>query len=142
MGKNNKTSPHLAQARARAAQGVTDHLGEHCILPAAPVAAAREPVRSSRSLRASHDQRRRAAGDAVARASAEKARIKDLEREPSDLRRASQRLKTAQARIAQAKLDRAFGEGRRSSVISARASGTSRSAAWRRSPRPTCVSAG
>ncbi|WP_416361518.1 transposase [Leisingera sp.] len=85
--KKNTTSPYPAEFRERAVQMVIEHLDGYRSLTAAV---------------------RDIAGKEAGPTSAEKTRIKKLERENRELRQANEILKKASACFAQAELDRPF----------------------------------
>ena len=103
-----RTSPYPAELRERAVQMVVDHLDSYRSLTAALSDIARKLGCSSDSLRVWYKQAQREAGKEAGPASAEKARIKELEREVRELRQAKEILKKASAYFAQAELDRPF----------------------------------
>jgi len=106
--KKHRTSPYPAEFRERAVQMVLDHLESYRSLTAAVSDIARKLGCSSDSLRVWYKQAQRDAGKEAGPTSAEKARIKELEREVRELRQAKEILKKASAYFAQAELDRPF----------------------------------
>ena len=106
--KNHRTSPYPAEFRERAVQMVVDHLESYRSLTAAVSDIARKLGCSSDSLRVWYSRAQRDAGKEAGPTSAEKARIKELEREVRELRQANEILKKASAYFAQAELDRPF----------------------------------
>lgn len=106
--KKNTTSPYPAEFRERAVQMVIDHLDSYASLTAAVRDIAAKLGCSPDSLRVWYKQARRDAGKEAGPTSAEKTRIKELERENRELRQANEILKKASAYFAQAELDRPF----------------------------------
>jgi transposase len=106
--KKNTTSPYPAEFRTRAVQMVVDHLGSYGSLTAALTDIAGKLGCSPDSLRVWYKQAQRDAGKEAGPTSAEKARIKELEREVRELRQANEILKKASAYFAQAELDRPY----------------------------------
>ena len=106
--KKNTTSPYPAEFRTRAVQMVVDHLGSYGSLTAAVADIAGKLGCSPDSLRVWYKQAQRDAGKEAGPTSAEKARIKELERENRELRQANEILKKASAYFAQAELDRPY----------------------------------
>jgi len=106
--KKNTTSPYPAEFRTRAVQMVVDHLGSYGSLTAAVTDIAGKLGCSPDSLRVWYKQAQRDAGREAGPTSAEKARIRELERENRELRQANEILKKASAYFAQAELDRPF----------------------------------
>ena len=99
--KNHRTSPYPAEFRERAVQMVVDHLDGYRSLTAAVGDIARKLGCSPDSLRVWYKQARRDAGREAGPTSADKARIKELEREVRELRQANEILKKASAYFAQ-----------------------------------------
>tara|TARA_R110000751_G_scaffold32454_1_gene81608 strand:- start:1261 stop:1533 length:273 start_codon:yes stop_codon:yes gene_type:complete len=87
---------------------VADHLEGYSSLTAAVRDIAQKLGWSPDSLRVWYKQARRDAGQEAGPTSAEKARIRELEREVRELRQANEILKKASAYFAQAELDRPF----------------------------------
>ncbi|SMX50670.1 Transposase [Maliponia aquimaris] len=106
--KKNTTSPYPVEFRERAVQMVIDHLDGYRSLTAAVRDIAGKLGCSPDSLRVWYKQAQRDAGTEAGPSSAEKARIKELERENRELRQANEILKKASACFAQAELDRPF----------------------------------
>ena len=120
--KTHRTSPYPAEFRERAVQMVLDHLESYRSLTAAVSDIARKLGCSSDSLRVWYKQSQRDSGKEAGPTSAEKARIKELEREVRELRQANEILSeedrenvrgtfsptSASAYFAQAELDRPF----------------------------------
>ncbi|UWQ82727.1 IS3 family transposase [Leisingera caerulea] len=95
--KKNTTSPYPAEFRERAVQMVIDHLDGYRSLTAAVRDIAGKLGCSPDSLRVWYKQAQRDAGKEAGPTSAEKARIKELERENRELRQANEILKKASA---------------------------------------------
>jgi transposase-like protein len=106
--KKNRTSPYPAEFRERAVQMVVDHLDGYRSLTAAVHDIAQKLGCSPDVLRVWYKQAQRDVGKEEGPSSAEKARIKELERENRELRQANEILKKASAYFAQAELDRPF----------------------------------
>jgi len=106
--KRQRTSPYPAAFRARAVGMVVDHLGSYPSLTAAVSDIAQKLGCSSDSLRVRYKQALRDAGREAGATTAEKARIRELERGNRELRQANEILKKASAYFAQAELDRPF----------------------------------
>ena len=106
--KKNTTSPYPAEFRERAVQMVVDHLDSYASLTAAVRDIAAKLGCSPDSLRVWYKQARRDAGKEAGPTSAERVRIRELERENRELRQANEILKKASAYFAQAELDRPF----------------------------------
>jgi transposase len=87
---------------------VDDHLENYRSLTAAVTDIAQKLGCSSDSLRVWYKQARRDVGKQTGQTSAEKLRIKELERELREVRQANEILKKASAYFAQAELDRPF----------------------------------
>ncbi len=87
---------------------VIDHLESYASLTGAVRDIAGKLGCSPDSLRVWYKQARRDTGKEAGLTSAEKARIKELERENRELRQANEILKKASAYFAQAELDRPF----------------------------------
>ena len=103
MTKTRKYSPEVRQ---RAVRMVQEHRGEYASLWVAVESIASKSGCIPQTL---HEWVKRSEIDSGKRdglSSADKARIKDLEREVKELRRANEILKTASAFFAQAELDR------------------------------------
>ena len=120
--KKNTTSPYPAEFRERAVQMVVDHLDSYASLTAAVRDMAAKLGCSPDSLRVWDKQSRRDTGRLPGPSTAEKARIRELERENHELRQGeagqqtvrwtvfptNEILKKASACFAQAELDRPF----------------------------------
>ena len=106
--KKNTTSPYPAEFRERAVQMVIDHLDSYANLTAAVRDIAAKLGCSPDSLRVWYKQSQRDTGRLPGPSTAEKARIRELEREVRELRQANEILKKASAYFAQAELDRPF----------------------------------
>jgi transposase len=106
--KKNTTSPYPAEFRERAVQMVIDHLDSYASLTAAVRDIAAKLGCSPDSLRVWYKQSQRDTGRLPGSSTAEKALIKELERENRELRQANEILKKASAYFAQAELDRPF----------------------------------
>lgn len=91
--KKNTTSPYPAEFRERAVQMVIDHLDGYRSLTAAVRDIAGKLGCSPDSLRVWYKQAQRDAGKEAGPTSAEKTRIKELERENRELRQANEILK-------------------------------------------------
>lgn len=103
MGRPSKYSPEL---RERAIRLVFDHAGDHSSQWAAIRSVAEKIGCPVEVLRRWVRQAERDAGDRPGLSTDERARLKQLERENADLKRANDILKTASAYFAQAVLDR------------------------------------
>jgi transposase-like protein len=102
-----KTSkPYSPEFRARAVRLVAEHRDEYRSEAAAYAAIASKLGCSPDGLREWVRQAQRDGGERPGPTSAEKARIKELERENRELRQANEILKKASAYFAQAELDR------------------------------------
>ena len=106
--KKTTTSPYPAEFRERAVQMVIDHLDSYASLTAAVRDIAAKLGCSPDSLRVWYKQSQRDTGRLPGPSTAEKVRIKELERENRELRQANEILKKASAYFAQAELDRPF----------------------------------
>ncbi len=132
MKKSNKFSPEV---RERAVRMVQEHRGEYPSLWAAIESIAPKIGCVPQTL---NEWVKRAEVDAGVRegvTTSEAQRVKDLEREIKELRRANEILKLASAFFAQAELDRRLKSWRTSSTSIAIPSGSSRSARSCRLPR-------
>ena len=101
-----KTKKYSPEVRERAVRMVQEHRGEYPSLWAAIESIAPKIGCTPQTL---HEWVKRAEIDSGQRdglSSSDKARMKDLEREVKELRRANEILKTASAFFAQAELDR------------------------------------
>jgi transposase len=103
MNKSNKFSPEV---RERAVRMVLEHRGEYPSLWAAIESIAPKIGCTCETLRRWVRQAERDQGLRDGLTSAEQQRIKDLEREVRELRKANEILKLASAFFAQAELDR------------------------------------
>ena len=133
MNKSNNFSPEV---RERAVRMVQDHRGEYPSLWAAVESIAPKIGCVPQTLL---EWVKREEVDSGARSgvtTAEAQRVKDLEREVKELRRANEILKLASASFTQAALDRRLKSCSRSLTSIAIGSGSSRSAEFCRSPRP------
>lgn len=106
--KMNTTSPYPAEFSERAVQMVIGHLDGYRSLTAAVRDIACKLGCSPDSLRIWCKQVQRDAGKEAGPTSAEKTRIKELERENRELRQANEILKKASAYFAQTELDSPF----------------------------------
>jgi transposase-like protein len=105
MNKSNKFSPEV---RERAVKMVSDHAGEYESQWAAIVSIAAKIGCSAQTLCNWVRQHERDSGKRDGVTTAEKERIKALERENRELRQANEILRKASAYFAQAELDRPF----------------------------------
>ncbi len=103
MNKSNKFSPEV---RERVVRMVQDHRGEYPSLWAAVESIAPKIGCVPQTLLTSVKRTEIDAGTRPGMTTAEAQRIKELERENKELRRANEILKTASAFFAQAELDR------------------------------------
>ena len=108
MDQQISRKPYSPEFRERAVRLFVEHRPEYSSEVAALRAVAEKLGCSPDSLRAWSRQARRDAGERSGPAGAETARIKELEREVRELRRANEILKRASAYFAQAELDRPF----------------------------------
>lgn len=108
MTKQRFTPAYPAELRDRGVRPFRDHRGEYASDNAAYRAIAPKLGCSPDSLRVWCQQAERDAGQRAGLTSAEKDRIKELEREVRELRTANEILKKASAYFAQAELDRPF----------------------------------
>ena len=100
--------PQPSEGRERAVRMVAVHLDSYCSLTAAVRDIGQKLGCSGDSLRVWYKQAQRDAGMEAGPTSAEKARIRELERENRELRQANEILKKASAYFAQAELDRPY----------------------------------
>ncbi|CAG9185959.1 IS3 family transposase ISAzs24 [Cupriavidus pampae] len=105
MKKSVKFSPEV---RERAVRMVSEHRGEHESLWAAVVSIAAKIGCTPQTLLTWVRQHERDSGQREGTTTAEATRIKDLEREVRELRKANEILKLASAVFAQAELDGRF----------------------------------
>ena len=108
MTKSPHTPAYPAELRERGVRLFRENRSEYTRDTAAYRAIAPKLGCSPDSLRVWCQQAERDAGERVGLTSAEKDRIKDLEREVRELRQANEILKKASAYFAQAELDRPF----------------------------------
>ena len=132
MKHSNRYSPEL---RERAVRLVLDPQGGHESQWAAIVSVSPKVGCSAETLRKWVRQAERDTGVRPGLTSDERERLKALERENLELRRANEILRKASAYFAQAELDRRPKSRRRSSTRTAASTGSSRSAGSCRSPR-------
>jgi len=100
--------PYSPEFRERAVRLFLEHRAEYASEVAALRALAEKLGCSPDSLRVWARQAQRDVGQSAGATSAEKARIRELERENRELRQANEILKKASAYFAQAELDRPF----------------------------------
>ncbi len=108
MTRKRHTPAYPAELRDRGVRLFREHRSEYASNTAACRAIAPKLGCSPDSLRIWCQQAERDAGQRDGLTSAEKDRIKDLEREVRELRQANEILKKASAYFAQAELDRPF----------------------------------
>ena len=104
--KEKTSRPYSPEFRERAVRLLTDHRYEYQSEAAALTAIAGKLGCSPDSHRVWMRQVQRDGGERPGQTSAEKARIKELEREVRELRQANEILRKASAYFAQAELDR------------------------------------
>jgi transposase len=100
--------PYSPEFRKRAVRLAMEHRDEYLSEAAAPTAIAGKFGCSPDGFRVWTRQGQRDGGERPGQTSAEKARIKELEREVRELRQANEILRKASAYFAQAELDRPF----------------------------------
>ena len=103
MGRKSKYSDEV---RERAVRLVLDHAAEHPSRWAAVMSVAEKIGCSPETLRGWVAQRERDEGKRAGLSTSERERLKELEREVRELRRANEILRKASAFFAQAELDR------------------------------------
>jgi transposase-like protein len=108
MEQKKISKPYSPEFRDRAVRLFMEHREDYRSESSAYVAIAGKLGCSADSLRAWCRQAQRDGGMRPGPSSAEKARIKELEREVRELRQANEILKKASAYFAQAELDRPF----------------------------------
>ena len=108
MEQKKTSKPYSPEFRERAVGLLMEHRAEYRSEAAALVAIAGKLGCSPDSLRVWGRQVQRDGGERAGPTSAEKARIKELERENRELRQANEILRKASAYFAQAELDRPF----------------------------------
>jgi len=133
MKKSPKFSPEV---RERAVRMVQEHRAEYPSQWAAIESIAEKIGCVPQTLHTWVRQHEVDAGQRDGVSTADAQRIKDLERENRELRKANEILKLASAFFAQAELDRRIKSRRTSSTIIASSLGSSRSAVSCRSPHP------
>src|SRR5919198_1829243 len=101
-----KTTPYSPEVRARAVRMVFEHQGEHASQWAAIGSIAAKIGCTSETLRNWVRQAERDQGQRDGLSSTERERLKQLEREVRELKRANEILRKAAAFFAQAELDR------------------------------------
>ena len=106
--KKKTSKPYSPEFRERAVRLLMEHRDEYQSEAAALVAIAGKLGCSPDSLRVWVRQAQRDGGERPGLTSADKARIKELERENRELRQANEILKKASAYFAMAELDRPF----------------------------------
>src|SRR5215204_3707686 len=123
------------EVKERAVRMVLEHQGEHASQWTAIGSIAAKIGCSGETLRKWLRQHERAAGLQDGMTSEMRDRLKALERENRELRQANEILRKASAYFAQAELDRRFKPCSPLSTSTAPSTGSSRSAAFCRSPR-------
>ena len=132
MNKSNKYSPEV---RERSVRMVQEHRGEYPSLWAAVESIAPKIGCAPQTLLEWVKRAEVDAGTRPGTTTAEMQRIKELEREVKELRRANDILRTASAFFAQAELDRKLKSRTPTSTSTGIPTGSSRSAKCCRSPR-------
>ena len=108
MVEKKKASPYSPEFRERAVRMLDEHVSDYPSISVACREISAKLGCSADSLRVWWKQSRRDGGVEPGITTAEKARIKELEREVRELRQANEILKKASAYFAQAELDRPF----------------------------------
>lgn len=108
MGKSKNGTRYPEELRARAVRMVLDHESEYASRSAAILSISQKVGCSRDSLRIWVKQHETDTGKRDGVTTAERDRIKELERENRQLRQANEILKKASAYFAQAELDRPF----------------------------------
>ena len=106
--KKKTSKPYSPEFRERAVRLAMEHRDDYRSVAAALTAIAGKLGCSPDSLRVWVRQAQRDGGERPGQTTAEKARIKELERENRELRQANEILKKASAYFAQAELDHPF----------------------------------
>ena len=106
--KKKTSKPYSPEFRERAGRLLLEHRDEYQSEAAALTAIAGKLGCSPDSLRVWARQAQRDGGERPGQTTADRARIKELERENRELRQANEILKKASAYFAQAELDRPF----------------------------------
>jgi transposase len=106
--KKKTSKPYSPEFRERAVRLLLEHSDEYQSEAAALTAIAGKLGCSPDSLRVWARQAQRDGGERPGQTTADRARIKELERENRELRQANEILKKASAYFAQAELDRPF----------------------------------
>ena len=106
--KKKTSKPYSPEFRERSVRLLLEHRDEYQSEAAALTAIAGKLGCSPDSLRVWVRQAQRDGGERPGQTTADKARIKELERENRELRQANEILKKASAYFAQAELDRPF----------------------------------
>src|SRR5229473_3060596 len=125
MGTSKRYS---AEVRERAVRMVAEHLHEYSSQWAAIVSIAGKIGCTAESLRRWVHGSERDSGKRAGLSASERERVKDLERENRELKRANEILRKASAYFAQAELDRRAKCWRGSSIPTVRTKGSRRSA--------------
>ena len=106
MGKTTNRKPYPAELRERAVRMVREHEGEYASRWAALTSIAEKFGCNPETLRSWLRQAERDEGTAAGMTTDEQERLKQLEQENKELRRANEILRKASAYFAQAELDR------------------------------------